>query len=193
MSIYEVTQAQYKAVMGNNPSRHKGLVFGGSRPVDNVSWASAVEFCKKLSRKEGKRYRLPTEAEWEYACRAGTITRFHYGSDLAYSRLGEYAWYDDNSGEKTHKVGKKKPNPWGLYDMYGNISEWCQDWWDLTYYSESPSVDPPGPSSGEEHVYRGGAWLTGAYHCRSAMRFDETVNAWWRNHACGIRVVREVR
>jgi formylglycine-generating enzyme required for sulfatase activity len=115
MGAFEVTQGQYQQVMGTNPSYFKGA----NLPVEQVSWDDAVEFCKKLSQKEGKTYRLPTEAEWEYACRAGTTTKFSFGDDE--SQLGEYAWYGKNSGMKTHPVGKKKPNAWGLFDMHGNV------------------------------------------------------------------------
>jgi formylglycine-generating enzyme required for sulfatase activity len=122
LGVYPVTQAEYENVMGENPSKFKG---DGTRPVENVSWIDAVAFCKKLSDKEGKEYRLPTEAEWEYACRAGSGSRWYCGDDVA--ALGEYAWYPENSGKSTHPVGQKKPNAFGLYDMHGNVSQWCND------------------------------------------------------------------
>jgi len=165
MGIYEVTQAQYKAVMDGNPSYFKG----DNLPVEEVSWNDATEFCKKLSRKEGKTYRLPTEAEWEYACRAGSQTRFCFGDSD--SGLDEYAWCGyKKSGKQTHLVGQKKPNAFGLYDMHGNVWEWCQDWYDENYYSNSPGVDPEGPNTGTARVLRGGSWYGYPRRCRSAVR-----------------------
>ena len=175
MSKYEVTQEQYEAIMRANPSQFKGDM---NLPVDSVSWWDATNFCAKLTEQErqagrlpdGYVYRLPTEAEWEYACRAGTTTRFSYGDDPEYVELGEYAWYGDNSGGKTHPVGQKKPNPWGLYDMHGNLWEWCLDW----YTSSLPGgsvTDLKGPSSGSGRVVRGGGWRDYAGRCRSAFRY----------------------
>ena len=185
MGIHEVTQAQYEQVMGSNPSR-----FGGAEnPVEKVSWDDAVEFCRKLSalpaeKAAGNRYRLPTEAEWEYACRAGTATKYSFGDDG--SDLGDYAWYDSNSVRKTHPVGGKQPNAWGLHDMHGNVWEWCQDWHDE--YPSGPVTDPTGPATGSDRVYRGGSWYGTAVHCRSANRH------WYlpsdRSYCLGFRVVR---
>jgi formylglycine-generating enzyme required for sulfatase activity len=158
---YEVTQAQWKAVMGknNNPSNFKG----DNLPVEMVSWNDAVEFCKKLSERTGRTYRLPTEAEWEYAARAGSTGPYSFGDD--FNRLGDYAWFGGNSGSKTHPVGQKKSNDWGLYDMHGNVWEWVQDWHDDGYYRQSVnSVDPQGPSSGATRGLRGDAWGDGTYH-----------------------------
>ena len=174
MSKYEVTQGQYEAVMGANPSRFKGNL---NLPVENVSWVDATNFCAKLTEQEqqagrlpeGYMYRLPTEAECEYACRAGTTTRFSYGDDPEHVELGEYAWYDENSGGKTHPVGQKKPNPWGLHDMHGNVWEWCLDWYTLSLPGGSVT-DPKGPSSGSSRVLRGGFWYSYAGYCRSANR-----------------------
>lgn len=157
MGKYEVTQDQYMAVMGKNPSKFSGR----NLPVELVSWDEAVAFCKKVGG------RLPTEAEWEYACRTGTDTRFYFGNSD--SDLKDHAWYSDNSGERTHAIGQKKPNVWGLYDMHGNVWEWCQDWFADDYQNAS-SVDPKGPSSGNKRVLRGGSWLEPAWHCRSAGR-----------------------
>ncbi len=141
---YEVTQAQYEAVMGNNPSRSsKGPDF----PVDNISEQDAREFCQKLAGMTGQAARLPTEAEWEYAARAGTDTTWSFGDDA--SKLGEYAWYAGNSDGKSHPVGQKKPNPWGLYDMYGNVYERISDVYNRNYYALGPKTDPTGPSQGE--------------------------------------------
>ena len=153
MGVTEVTQAQYEAVMGTNPSDFKGP----TNPVEKVGWADAVEFCRKLSEKTGKAVRLPTEAEWEYACRAGTKTRFSFGDSEG--ALGDYAWYMGNSGNKTQPVGRKKPNPWGLYDMHGNVMEWCADMYGN--YSSEASTDPQAPGSGGRRVFRGGAWKNG--------------------------------
>jgi formylglycine-generating enzyme required for sulfatase activity len=159
IGVTEVTQAQYEAVMGRNPSKFKGP----TNPVDSVIWDEAVEFCRKLSEKTGETIRLPTEAEWEYACRAGRQTRFSFGdSDSA---LGDYAWYGGNSGDtegvqySTHPVGQKKPNAWGLYDMHGNVYEWCADRYGP--YSSGSSTDPQGAGSGGTRVVRGGSWRDG--------------------------------
>ena len=134
-----------------------------------TSWDEATEFCKKISRKDRKTYRLPTEAEWEYACRAGTTTRFYYGDDPGYALLGDYAWYSDNSDE-THPVGQKTPNAWGLHDMHGNVWEWCADWYASDYYTYTDSLDPQGPDTGSHRVLRGGDWYGIARDCRSARR-----------------------
>jgi len=150
MGVTEVTQAQYEAVMGMNPSKFTGP----TNPVEYVSWDDAVLFCRKLSEKTGKTARLPTEAEWEYACRAGTKTRFSFGDSD--SVLGDYAWWESNCGGKTHPVGQKKPNPWGLYDMHGNVWEWCADRYGS--YSSGVSTDPQGATSGDRRLVRGRSW-----------------------------------
>jgi len=168
MGKYEVTQQQYEAVMGKNLSRCKGA----RNPVETVSWNDASEFCRRLSARTGQEVRLPAEAEWEYACRAGSRTRFCFGDSD--SQLGEYAWYGGNSGRKTHPVGQKRPNPWGLYDMHGNVWEWCLDWYDSDYYEDSPPADPRGPSDGTSRVLRGGAWGNSPRGCHSAHRFAST-------------------
>ncbi|MDR1043800.1 MAG: formylglycine-generating enzyme family protein [Candidatus Adiutrix sp.] len=165
LGAYEVTQAQWTAVMGNNPSKFKGR----SNPVEMVSWNDAQAFIQRLNAKEGhNRYRLPTEAEWEYAARAGTTSAYSFGDDE--DSLGRYAWYWDNSDEKTHPVGQKQPNAWGLYDMHGNVDEWVQDWYGN--YSSSSVTDPKGPSSGSDRVFRGGSWFCSAQGCRAALRFN---------------------
>jgi formylglycine-generating enzyme required for sulfatase activity len=170
---YEVTQAQWEAVMGNNPSNFKGR----DNPVESVSWDDVQEFIRRLNIQEGNGCcRLPTEAEWEYAARAGSDKKYSFGDDAG--QLGQYAWYDDNSGEKTHPVGQKEPNAWGLYDMHGNVNEWAQDWYSATYYSESPGTDPKGPSwpsVGPYRVARGGCWGILAWFCRSACRNSNTL------------------
>jgi formylglycine-generating enzyme required for sulfatase activity len=163
---YEVTQNQWTVVMGDNPSKFKGR----NNPVESVSWYEVQEFIERLNQKEGtKKYRLPTEAEWEYAARAGTTTAYSFGDDT--DSLGRYAWYWDNSGKTTHPVGQKRPNPWGLYDMHGNVWEWVQDVYDEDYYAESPAIDPHGPSGGFFRVLRGGSWGGYAKSSRSASRF----------------------
>ena len=162
MGVYPVIQGQYKAVMGENPSKYKG----SSRPVDTVSWVEAVAYCRKLSEMAGESYRLPTEAEWEYACRAGTTPEYFWGDEID----GAYCWYKDNSGGETRPVGKKKPNPWGLFNMLGNVDEWCSDWYDEDYYSLSPSRDPQGPASGELRVVRGGSCYNNPRYLRVSVR-----------------------
>jgi formylglycine-generating enzyme required for sulfatase activity len=161
MGQTEVTQGQYKSVMNAQPwSRKRYVQESANNPAVYVSWDDAVEFCRKLSQQEGKTYRLPPEAEWEYACRAGTTTRFSFGDSD--SSLGDYAWFTGNAyrvdQKYGHSVGQKNPNPWGLYDIHGNVWEWCSDYYDREYYSNSPSVDPNGPSSGGFRCLRGGSW-----------------------------------
>jgi formylglycine-generating enzyme required for sulfatase activity len=165
---YPITQAQYEAVMGTNPSRFKN---NPQNPVEKVSWNDAQAFCQKLSRITGKTYRLPTEAEWEYACRAGTTTRYYFGDND--NQLGNYAWYDGNSGGKTHPVGQKKPNGWGLYDMSGNVWEWCEDDWHDSYIGApndgSAWLDNDNRSQSLK-CPRGGSWYDYPNDCRSACR-----------------------
>jgi formylglycine-generating enzyme required for sulfatase activity len=163
MGIYEVTQAQYNAVMGSNPSQFKD---DWSHPVENVSWNDAVAFCKKLSEKTGRTVRLPTEAEWEYACRAGSRTRYSFGDDA--EQLPRYAWFRKNSGSKTQPVGQKQSNAWGLFDMHGNVWEWCSDW--SGSYANAVATDPTGPKGGKSRVLRGGCWYSHSQYCRSADR-----------------------
>ncbi len=179
----EVTQGQWKAVMGNNPSGFKGC--GDNCPVEQVSWDDAREFIRKLNRQEGTdKYRLPTEVEWEYAARAGSHSAYSFGNNQG--QLSDYAWYLYNSGVKTHAVGQKKPNGWGLYDMHGNVWEWCQDW-----YGDYPSgsvTDPRGPSSGSNRVIRGGSWGNNARSGRSANRNRSDPGDW--NSGLGFRLAR---
>ena len=163
---YEVTQEQWEKVMGANPSNFKGA----KNPVDNVSWNDCHEFLKKLNAlsKDPGVFRLPTEAEWEWACRAGTRTRFCSGdTDEA---LADDAWFDANSGGTTHPVGTKKPNAWGLYDLHGNVWEWCGDWYEKYSHGWMSKADPTGPVTGDARVLRGGSWgsITGSW--RSAYR-----------------------
>jgi formylglycine-generating enzyme required for sulfatase activity len=182
MGVTEVTQTQYQAVMGNNPSEFKGP----RNPVENVSWNYATEFCKKLSEKTRQAVRLPTEAEWEYACRAGSNTKFCFGD--ANEGLGDYAWYGDNTGRTTQPVGQKKPNAWGLYDMHGNVWEWCADWYGD--YPKGVVTDPQGPASGTYRVLRGGCWFYDPFLCRSAYRDSDSPD--YRYGHCGFRVVVSV-
>ena len=180
LGIYPVTRAEYERVMKENPS---GFKDDERRPVEVVSWFNAIEFCNRLSEQEGLSpyyevkgeevdilngtgYRLPTEAEWEYACRAGSTGAYCYGDDP--KKLGEYAWFGENSGNETHVVGQKQPNALGLYDMHGNVWEWC---WDLYgEYPQSPQKNPVGSSQGSGRVIRGGGWRSVAGRCRSAFR-----------------------
>ena len=175
---FEVTQAQYEAIMGKNPSCDKG----SNRPVDYVSWEDAKEFCNKLNERyagklpTGYRFDLPTEAQWEYACRAGTTTALNNGTNLTsereWSNLNEVGWHFGNYGSNGHKaVGQKRPNNWGLYDMHGNVSEWCRDWY--AYYT-GDATDPTGPTDGSARVSRGGSWFDFAKFCRSAYRDDSS-------------------
>ena len=165
---YPVTQAQYEAVMGTNPSRFQN---NPQNPVERVSWNDAQAFCQKLSRITGKTYRLPTEAEWEYACRAGTTTRYYFGDDA--NQLGDYAWYYGNSQGTTHPVGQKKPNAWGLYDMSGNVWEWCEDNWHDNYIG-APTDGSAWLKNGNDNrsPLRGGSWSVDPDYCRSAFRSD---------------------
>ncbi|MGA2622137.1 MAG: formylglycine-generating enzyme family protein, partial [Thermoguttaceae bacterium] len=165
-----VTQGEYERVMGTNPSKFQG---DPKRPVEQVSWNEAVEFCRKVSELPGekeakRRYGLPTEAQWEYACRAGSQSRWSFGDDPA--KLGEYGWFNGNSGGMSHPVGQKQPNVWGLYDMYGNVWEWCGDGYEKGYYENSPKDDPAGSSGGSQRAFRGGSWIIAAWACRSAFR-----------------------
>jgi formylglycine-generating enzyme required for sulfatase activity len=155
-------------------------------PVVNVSWNDATAFCDWLSRQEGQEYRLPTEAEWEYACRAGTTTRFSFGDDD--TALGESAWYSANSGNQTHPVGEKRPNAFGLYDMHGNIWEWCSDWYSADYYRRSPADDPRGSEAAEDRVFRGGSWGVEPRLARTAYRGRGAPE--YRCHFLGFRLAR---
>jgi formylglycine-generating enzyme required for sulfatase activity len=162
---YPITQAQYEAVMGNNPSLFQN---NPRNPVENVSWDDAQAFCQKLSQITGKTYRLPTEAEWEYACRAWTTTDYYFGDDA--SQLGNYAWYDGNSQNETHPVGQKQPNAWGLYDMSGNVWEWCEDNWHDNYKNAPKDGSAWLIKDNDFYILRGGSWCDLPYDCRSAFR-----------------------
>ncbi len=179
---FPVTRRLYQELMGEDPGWPEGEA--DDRPINKVNWYDAVRFCNRLSEQEGltpcyriagndvsweysaNGYRLPTEAEWEYACRAGTQTRWSFGDDE--KDLGRYAWYTDNSGNRPHPVGTRDPNAWGLYDMHGKVWEWCWDWYGA--YSAGPQTDPTGPPTGDRRVLRGGAFDVVARFLRSAVR-----------------------
>jgi sulfatase modifying factor 1 len=193
MQTTEVTQGQWKEVMGTEPWKGKSFVKEGTNyAATYVSWNDAVAYCKKLSEKEGKTYRLPTEAEWEYACRAWTKTRWSFGDDEM--ALGYYAWYRENAldiDEKyAHQVGLKNPTTFGLYDMYGNVFEWCHDYFEEDYYKQSPAKDPTGPTSGSSRVLRGGSWNNVSRFSRSARRGRNDADS--RSDDFGFRLVREL-
>jgi formylglycine-generating enzyme required for sulfatase activity len=184
---YEVTQEQWLAVMGGkNPSNFQG----DKLPVEQVLWDEAREFCQRLTAKTGVPFDLPTEAQWEYAARAGWPGE--YGFNGGASQLGQYAWYVENSGNKTHPVGQKQPNRWGLYDMHGNVWEWCRDWYGDSYYAElqkqGTAVNPQGPNKGSTRVLRGGSWFSGSVSARAVFRYHGTHPA-VRGDNVGFRVV----
>ena len=176
---YEVTQALWQAVMGNNPSSFKG----DNLPVEQVSWNDCQKFISQLNRITGKTFRLPTEAEWEYAARGGNKSRGYQYSGS--NNLSDVAWYTDNSGYKTHTVGTKQPNELGIYDMSGNVLEWCQDWYGI--YSSSSQINPTGATSGSDRVNRGGSWLYDARDSRSSYRYEIMPNC--RIGSLGVRLV----
>ena len=163
---YEVTQEEWEAVMGSNPSHFKGA----KRPVERVSWNDCQTFIRKLNAMTGKNFRLPTEAEWEFAARGGNSSRgYKYAGG---NSLGSVVWYDDNSNDQTHNVGTKSPNELGLYDMSGNVWEWCSDWYGS--YSSSSQTNPKGPSTGSYRVFRGGSWYNNARYCRVSNRSNNS-------------------
>jgi formylglycine-generating enzyme required for sulfatase activity len=190
LGLFEVTQAEYERVVGTNPSHFQGEP---TCPVEMVNWDEASAFCRKLGdlpQEQASRaeYRLPTEAEWEYACRAGTTTAWYLGDDEGV--LKEHAWYNANAGGQTHPVGQKSPNAWGLYDMHGNVWEWCQDWSGDRYYAMSPMNDPTGTSEGSDRVFRGGSCLNNAFDGRASVRGRNGPG--YRNLARGFRLARTI-
>ena len=199
MGITQVTRAQYMAVTGSNPRRRSLKTDQAELPVEQVGWSNAVQFCRKLSETEGRTYRLPTEAEWEYACRAGTTTRFSFGdSDADFPLYGNIisvvvdparqAGFEDGY-KMMAPVATFWPNGFGLYDMHGNIYEWCSDWYGEDYYSKSPIVDPNGPATGSVRVVRGGSWNCPPHQCRSAHR--RSFPPYYAIHFIGFRVLLE--
>ena len=201
LGMFQVTQYEYITVMGDNPS-----VFNGyTKPVEHISWKQAFEFCNKLSqlpaeKSEGRFYRLPTEAEWEYACRAGSDTAFAYGHKLT-ALQARFCERVLSTPQPTMPVGMFPPNNWGLYDMHGNVWEWCSDWYQLDYYSKSPKADPKGPAKGSHHVLRGGSASVKAFECRSAIRGESMMDKPYSNSNVrfevigdfGLRVICELR
>jgi formylglycine-generating enzyme required for sulfatase activity len=203
MDRTEVTQGQFTNLSLSSPAMHKGE----NNPVEQVSLFIAKTYCNERSKAEGLKpcydddfncdfaangYRLPTEAEWEYACRAGSDKDYSFGADAR--KLGDYAWYKDNSGAKTHPVAQKKPNAWGLYDMHGNVAEWCNDYFDADYYKSSPANNPRGPAKGTQLVLRGGAWESGEQDLRSGRRVGMAPgfqDACFKLDAVGFRCVRK--
>ena len=205
MDKYEVTQKEYESLMGRNPAKSKGP----DKPVEQLSWFAAARYCNTRSLREGLTpcyqlellkcnfnadgYRLPTEAEWEYACRAGTNTDYTFGNDSV--SLTRFAWFKSNANKTTHPVEQKSPNPWGLFDMYGNIWEWCNDFYSETYYKESGNANPTGPAEGKECVLRGGGWNSAEEDCRSSARRSETpglADVCFGYDAYGFRCVRRI-
>jgi len=199
MSETEITQTQYQELMKSNPAFFKA---SGANPVERVSWFDAVTFCNRLSEKakldpcydlktgacdfSKNGFRLPTEAEWEYACRAETGTDYSTGDGP--NALNRAGWYADNSGEKSHPVGQKTANAWGLFDMHGNVWEWCQDWYAKDYYAGSPKQNAAGPASGAERVLRGGSWIDNTGSCKASKRRSYSPN---KNYSdIGFRVAR---
>jgi formylglycine-generating enzyme required for sulfatase activity len=215
LGVYEVTQAEYTAVMKDTPDFTNRSAFeGDDRPVENVEWKLAKLFCERLTAREeekkaGRRYRLPTEAQWEYACRGATSTAFHFGDSLSSEQAnfnGKYPVGNDQNGKylrQTTKVGSYPPNAFGLYDMHGNVAEWCIDWYDPQYYKDSPAEDPLGPPFGVVPtgftnapqnffvVVRGGCWVDDGRACRSAYRFRAMPNTQYR--LIGFRVACDVQ
>jgi formylglycine-generating enzyme required for sulfatase activity len=187
----QLTQGQWKALMGNNPASFSDG--GDDCPIENISWNECQEFIRRLNAGKDGIYRLPTEAEWEYACRAGSLTPFCNGeiSELYCAHdplLSNVGWYCGNSGRKSRPVAQKGPNVWGLYDMHGNVSEWCQDWYGE--YGSDLRTDPSGPKSGSGKIIRGGSWFSNAKNCRSASRFYWPPNS--RSEFIGFRLVKEI-
>ncbi len=192
LSKYEITKGQWREVMGEEDLwQGRGWILGrGRSPAVYVTWFDVQDFIETLNERGEGKFRLPTEAEWEYACRAGTTSHFSFGNDA--ERLPKQAWYKDNADlageEYAHVVGRKKANPWGLYDMHGNVWEWCEDWWGAPY-SEGPVTDPQGPDNGTGRVIRGGSWLSFPWALRSSNR--SSLDPMMGNAGVGFRLCRD--
>jgi formylglycine-generating enzyme required for sulfatase activity len=186
---FEITQEQFETVMGYNPSIFDDFETSPHHPVENLSWNEVNLFIKKLNELNIGKFRLPTEAEWEYACRAGTETPYYWGSEMRFNGQSEYTWANSRSMAMTHPVGEKKPNSWGLYDMSGNVWEWCSDWYGP--YNDSAVVDPSGLNSGKNKVFRGGSWYDFYESHRCANRHRHGTDLGYT--AIGFRVVMEVK
>ena len=194
----EVSQKQFKEIMGFNPSWY--AYKGDEMPVEGATWFEAVEFCKRLGKREGKKYRLPTEAEWEYACKAGANWMVATNSNLPEGVL-DYAWTPENTDTKPHKIGTKKPNPWGLHDTIGNVYEWCSDWYNDVGYQGAAVIDPQGPEKSSNllgsggKVVRGGSSLGGLMNCLRLNRCSSTarnsITPYAAQRSVGFRVVCE--
>ena len=203
MDVHEVTQQAFQTILGRNPAKF----VGPDQPVERVNWLAAIQYCNMRSSRDDLRpcydlktqacefaadgYRLPTEAEWEYACRAATATRWSYGDQAG--DLGKHAWFKANSGKGTHPVGQKPPNPWGLCDLHGNVAEWCHDFYADSYAGGPLVTDPRGPTAGTERVLRGGSWKSSADGCRCAARHSEApgfADACFGSETYGFRCVR---
>ncbi|MEO0330996.1 MAG: formylglycine-generating enzyme family protein [Bacteroidota bacterium] len=168
LGTYEVTQQQWQAVMNDNPAVFQTFADSPTHPVEYITWNQAQSFITQLNKRGIGTFRLPTEAEWEYACRAGTTTAYYWGDKMAENGSSEYVWANSRSFAQTHPVGTKKPSPWGLYDMSGNVWEWCQDWY--APYEDRSQIDPKGATRGEMKVFRGGSWFDFHEAHRSANR-----------------------
>ncbi len=189
LSQCEITQTQWKKVMGNNPSAFKG----DDLPVESVSWDDVEAFIKKLNEQADGKYRLPTEAEWEYCCRAGSTNIFGLGIQgalITRTNLGEFAWFRANADNRTHPVAEKRSNAWGLHDMHGNVWEWCQDWYAADYYAHAPDQDPVNQTPSTERVFRGGSWFLEWRNLRAAFRSGNLPA--FKSQYVGFRPVREL-
>ncbi|MDB5282486.1 MAG: Sulphatase-modifying factor protein [Bacteroidota bacterium] len=185
ISKYEVTQQQWVAVMGKNPSYFKDCPLC---PVDNISWVDAIKFISKLNEAAGQHYRLPTEAEWEYAARGGNESS---GNEYSGSNtIDDVGWTNRNSSKKTHPVGTKMPNELAIYDMTGNVAEWCSDWYDERYYTISPSDNPQGPRDGNWHVLRGGSWF--CFDVESRIAYRNYPYSEYRMFTLGLRLAKDL-
>ena len=187
ISKCEITQKQWREVMDKNPSAFKGP----NLPVDSVSWEEVQMFIKKLNDRGKGRYRLPTEAEWEYCCRAGGAGLFGAAADsegITVEKIEEFSWCRNNAGNRTHPVGEKKPNAWGLYDMHGNVWEWCLDWYGTDFYKKAPGKDPRNNEPGTERVFRGGSWFLEPQNLRAGFRGGNLPN--FKSQYVGFRLVR---